>query len=125
MKLNINQVLQIEELCEKFSNRVINARVAYKFAKLSKSIINDIDFYREQYNLYINEFGQKDDNGNFVMSGNNIKIIHGLEEKCKQKFNELNSLEVELPEIKFSLDELESIDMTMKDMLVLDPFIEE
>ena len=125
MKLNINQVLQIEELCEKFSNRVINARVAYKFAKLSKSIINDIDFYREQYNLYINEFGQKDNNGNFVMSGNNIKIIPGLEEKCKQKFNELNSLEVELPEIKFSLDELESIDMTMKDILVLDPFIEE
>ena len=125
MKLNINQVLQIEELCEKFSNRVINARVAYKFAKLSKSIINDIDFYREQYNLYINEFGQKDNNGNFVMSGNNIKIIPGLEEKCKQKFNELNSLEVELPEIKFSLDELESIDMTMKDILILDPFIEE
>ena len=125
MKLNINQVLQIEELCEKFSNRVINARVAYKFAKLSKFIVNDIDFYREQYNLYINEFGQKDDNGNLVMSGNNIKIIPGLEEKCKQKFNELNSLEVELPEIKFSLDELESIDMTMKDMLVLDPFIEE
>lgn len=125
MKLNINQVLQIEELCEKFSNRVINARVAYKFAKLSKSIINDIDFYREQYALYINEFGQKDDNGNLVMSGNNIKIIPGLEEKCKQKFNELNFLEVELPELKFSLDELESIDMTMKDMLVLDPFIEE
>ena len=125
MKLNINQVLQIEELCEKFSNRVINARVAYKFAKLSKSIINDIDFYREQYALYVNEFGQKDDRGNLVMSGNNIKIVPGLEEKCKQKFNELNSLEVDLPEIKFSLNELESIDMTMKDILILDPFIEE
>ena len=87
MKLNINQVLQIEELCEKFSNRVINARVAYKFAKLSKSIINDIDFYREQYGLYVNEFGQKDDNGNLVMSGNNIKIVPGLEEKCKQNLN--------------------------------------
>lgn len=126
MKININNVLQIEELCNKFSNRVISARTAYKFAKLTKVVSEEANFYREQYILYLNEFGEKNENGNFSMDDKgNIKIIFGSEQKCKEKFEELNRFEVELPDIKFTLDELENLEMTAKDMLILDLFIEE
>ena len=125
MKININELVQIGNLCEKFSNRVVSARLAYKLAKLSKAISEDINFYQEKYIEYLDKFGERDDNGDFISNGGNIKIISGLEQECKEKFNELNSIEVEIPNIKFSLEELEQLNMTMKDILILDPFIEE
>ena len=125
MKININELVQIGNLCEKFSNRVVSARLAYKLAKLSKAISEDISFYQEKYIEYLEIFGEKDENGNFVSNKGNVKIISGLEQECKEKFNELNSIEVEIPNIKFSLDELEQLNMTMKDMLIFELFIEE
>ena len=125
MKININEVVQIGNLCEKFSNRVVGARLAYKLAKLSKAISGDINFYQEKYIEYLEMFGEKDENGNFVSNKGNVKIISGLEQECKEKFNELNSIEVEIPDIKFSLDELEQLNMTMKDMLIFELFIDD
>lgn len=125
MKININELVQIGNLCEKFSNRVVSARLAYKLAKLSKAISEDINFYQEKYIEYLEMFGERDENGDFVSNKGNIKIISGLEQECKEKFNELNSIEVEIPNIKFSLEELEQLNMTMKDMLVFDLFVDE
>lgn len=125
MKININELVQIGNLCEKFSNRVVSARLAYKLAKLSKAISEDINFYQEKYIEYLEMFGEKDEKGDFVSVSGNIKIISGLEQECKEKFNELNSIEVEIPNIKFSLEELEQLNMTMKDMLVFELFVEE
>lgn len=125
MKININELVQIGNLCEKFSNRVVSARLAYKLAKLSKAISEDINFYQEKYIEYLELFGERDENGDFVSNKGNIKIISGLEQECKEKFNELNSIEVEIPNIKFSLEELEQLNMTMKDMLVFDLFVDE
>lgn len=125
MKININELVQIGNLCEKFSNRVVSARLAYKLAKLSKAISEDINFYQEKYIEYLEMFGERDENGDFISNKGNIKIISGLEQECKEKFNELNSIEVEIPNIKFSLEELEQLNMTMKDMLVFDLFVDE
>ena len=125
MKININELVQIGNLCEKFSNRVVSARLAYKLAKLSKAISEDINFYQEKYIEYLEMFGDRDENGDFISNKGNIKIISGLEQECKEKFNELNSIEVEIPNIKFSLEELEQLNMTMKDMLVFDLFVDE
>lgn len=125
MKININELVQIGNLCEKFSNRVVSARLAYKLAKLSKAISEDINFYQEKYIEYLEKFGERDENGDFISNKGNIKIISGLEQECKEKFNELNSIEVEIPNIKFSLEELEQLNMTMKDMLVFDLFVDE
>ena len=125
MKININELVQIGNLCEKFSNRVVSARLAYKLAKLSKAISEDINFYQEKYIEYLEMFGERDENGDFVSNKGNIKIISGLEQECKETFNELNSIEVEIPNIKFSLEELEQLNMTMKDMLVFDLFVDE
>lgn len=126
MKININAAFQIEELCQKLANRVLPARIAYKFAKLLKTISIEAEFYRTQYSLYIEEYGERDENGNLIFTNDkSIKIIPSKLEECKNKFNELNQFEIELPTISFSLEELESLNITMNDILILDPFIEE
>jgi hypothetical protein len=50
-----------------------------------------------------------------------------IEEKTQEayaKLNELRELEVELPNIKFSVDEFEKIELSPVEMTVILPFIE-
>lgn len=120
----IKELFELQELCEKISNKVLPVKLAYKFAKIARFAEEEINFYRNQHTLYLNKYGEKDENGKFVFNlSNNIKIISGLEEECKDKFLELETMEIELPDIRFSLEELESVQLTIKDMIILDPFI--
>ena len=126
MKVKINVAIQIQELCEKFSNHVIKAKTAYKFAKLLKSASSEVDFYRAQYTLYIQKYSEKEENGNIkILENGNIKILPEMIEECKQKLEELENLEVDFPDVSFSLEELEELNMTMRDILILDAFITE
>ena len=109
MKININELVQIGNLCEKFSNRVVGARLAYKLAKLSKAISEDINFYQEKYIEYLDKFGERDDNGDFISNGtwtwdgdntatlvdedgNEVKATHGNDYKNEDDENRTNYL---------------------------------
>lgn len=120
----IKELFELQALCEKISNKVLPVKLAYKFAKIARFAEEEINFYRKQHALYLNKYGERDENGKFVFNlSNNIKIISGLEEECKDKFLELETMEIELPDIRFSLEELESVQLTIKDMIILDSFI--
>lgn len=126
MKININECVEIESLCNKLSNRVIKARTAYKLAKLLKAVSAELAFYRSQFTLYLNEYGEKDEHGDLiVLPDNSIKIISDKLEICKAKLKELDNLEIEILDIEFTIDELEELQVTMKDMSVLATFIKD
>ena len=103
----------------------ISAPLAYKIMKLIKSTQNDCDFYQEKFNAILTEYGEKDDNGQLIQENNGIKIQDGKMEECTSKVNELNNTEIELPKIKFTLEELKPYNFSVIDMAKIDEFIQE
>ena len=84
------------------------------------------DFYNTRRNAIINEYAMRDENGQIVVYDDGT--IRLVEEKIKEANNailELNNVEVDVPNIKFSLAELEEIKLSVADMFALDEFIEE
>lgn len=103
----------------------ISAPLAYKIMKLMKNTQNDCDFYQEKFNAILTEYGEKDDNGQLIQENNGIKIQDGKMEECTSKVNELNNTEIELPKIKFTLEELEPYNFSVIDMAKIDELIQE
>lgn len=103
----------------------ISAPLAYKIMKLMKNTQNDCDFYQEKFNAILTEYGEKDDNGQLIQENNGIKIQDGKMEECTSKVNELNNTEIELPKIKFTLEELKPYNFSVIDMAKIDELIQE
>lgn len=103
----------------------ISAPLAYKIMKLMKNTQNDCDFYQEKFNAILTEYGEKDDNGQLIQENNGIKIQDGKMEECTSKVNELNNTEIELPKIKFTLEELRPYNFSVIDMAKIDELIQE
>lgn len=103
----------------------ISASLAYKIMKLMKNTQNDCDFYQEKFNAILTEYGEKDNNGQLIQENNGIKIQDGKMEECTSKVNELNNTEIELPKIKFTLEELKPYNFSVIDMAKIDELIQE
>ena len=103
----------------------ISAPLAYKIMKLMKNTQNDCDFYQEKFNAILTEYGEKDDNGQLIQENNGIKIQDGKMEECTSKVNELNNTEIELPKIKFTLEELKPYNFSVIDIAKIGEFIQE
>ena len=103
----------------------ISAPLAYKIMKLIKNTQNDCDFYQEKFNAILNEYGEKDEDGQLIQADGGVKIQDGKMEECTSKVNELNNTEVELPKIRFTLKELEPYNFSVIDMVKIDELIQE
>ena len=82
--------------------------------------------YQKKFREIVEEYGVKE-NGQYKMSpdGQSIIIIPGKEEECNEKLAELRNLEVDIKDIKFSIDELEGIDVSIAELSCLMSLIED
>ena len=102
-------------------------KTAYKLSKLSKAIEDEVAFYREKMQELIDEYGQKDEDGNlvFIDNGQGIALKPETQAECHAKIAELEALDVELPDIKFSVDEFADTTLSLEELQPILPFIEE
>lgn len=101
--------------------------VAYKLMKLLKSLEEDVTFYRTKMSEIIDEYAEKDPNGQALQSQHGGVIIqNGKADECNAKIKELEEMEVEdNSNIKFALEELSAINFSINEMLSLECYIEQ
>ena len=123
----MNQVVEFQKFYEDIKNMKFPLKTAYKLNKLITQVNNEISFYQQKFSEIINEFGKRDENGEFVYSqdGSSIEIIVGRQSECQEKVNELQNLEAEIQDIFFTIDELDGLNLTLYEMNCLLPFIKE
>lgn len=100
-------------------------RLSYKFTVILDKIDCEYNFFISEMRKIINKYGLKDENGELVQENGNIKINPdslGLAEKALQ---ELHETEITLPDVSFTLDELETLNIKPADLRALLPFIKE
>ena len=96
--------------------------IAYKLMKLLKGLEEDVNFYRTKMSEIIDEYAEKDPNGQALQSQNGGVIIqNGKVDECNAKIKELEEMPVEdNGDIKFALDELAPINFSINEMLSLE-----
>ena len=101
--------------------------IAYKLMKLLKGLEEDVNFYRTKMSEIIDEYAEKDPNGQALQSHNGGVIIqNGKVDECNAKIKELEEMPVEdNGDIKFALDELAPINFSINEMLSLECYIEQ
>ena len=127
MKIKMIKVLDLRDLYEKIKTQSLPITTTYKISKLFTAINSEIEFYQTQLNSIIQEYGKKDENGQFLMTEDKqgVQVEQDKIAEAQSKIVELHNLEVDLPDIKFNLPELEKIELSVEEFNNLLPFIED
>ena len=123
--MNIITLLNIRQIFAQIAQMKISSKLAYKIMKFCKSIEIEEEFYDNKRMEIIRIYSEKDETGNPIVNADGTaKIIAEKMQEANRALRELNSMEVEIPNIRFSLAELEEVKLSVADMYALDALIE-
>ena len=128
MTITMINVLKLNGFYNSIKNKKLPFQVAYKFSKIIRLIQGDVDFFEKEMDKLLNEYGKRDETGQFIFTEDNKGIVIQEEyiDKCNEKMNELYHLPITIEgDISFTVEELDFLDMTPQEISILMPFIRE
>lgn len=123
--MKIYNLLKFQEIYQILNDIQFPINTTYKISRIKKYAEEELQFYFQQLQKIIEEYGEKDENGKYILSDeqSSIKIQPTKISECTVKLHELEQLEIPDIDIKLSIDELNNINMTPSDFESLLPFI--
>ena len=127
MQVKMQDIVNFSSFYNTVKDQKLSIKTAYKLAQLARAIENELPFYREKLQQIIQDFALLDDNGQPVPTddGDGVKLRAGFQQECYAAMNDLQSVEVDLPDIKFTIDDFASVELTVTEMNVILPFLVE
>lgn len=125
--MTLSSILSFPNFYNKIRSISLPFKTVHKLAKLSKAVEEEIGFYREKMTELLEQYALKDDNGNYVYINDerDIAIVPDKIVECQSKIRELDTMEIELPNIIFSADEFENTTLSIDELQPILPFIED
>lgn len=123
--MTIENAYRARAALNKISHSAMPAKTAYKISKLSNFLKDDANFYTERLSQIIEQYGEKDENGEPVISGNGYKIQEDKTDECAAAIKELSGIEATTPDTKIYLSELDNVELSPDDIATIYDFIEE
>lgn len=127
MKLKMKEITNFTTFYEAVKDSKLSVRTAYRLTKLTKAIESELGFYRENLQAIINQYAQLDEEGKAIPTedGSGVKLRPETEADCYEAIYELQDIEVELPDIKFTFADFENTQLTMAEINSAINFFEE
>jgi len=127
MQMQMSSVLSAQGAIQKLQSKPMPLKITYNLTKLYKALSSEADFYNEKLNEIVQEYGERDEEGNLkpTADGRGVQIQKERLEEAQSKLNELYTIEVTLPDIKLSVDTLGDVELTLEETNALMPFFEE
>ena len=123
------EILELEGLLQKLTQKKLPIRTLYKVDKLIKLVGKEKDFYQTQFQALVDTYAERDENGNYLYTDNSaeaVKIIPDKIAECQSKMNELVNIEItDVPDISFTFEELDSLTLSYAEARPLMNFIKE
>lgn len=123
------EILELEGLLQKLTQKELPIRTLYKVDKLIKLVGKEKDFYQTQFQTLVDTYAERDENGNYLYtdeSAEAVKIIPDKIAECQSKMNELVNIEItDVPDISFTFEELDSLTLSYAEARPLMNFIKE
>lgn len=121
--VQMSDVLGARSLFTKINSQNLPIKTAYKLTKIFDAIEKELNFYSSSLTKITDKFAMKDENGDFVIEGDGIRINPEYMTECQEKINELNNLSLTLETPFLTLDELEHLEISLTEMKLLSKFI--
>lgn len=124
--MKMYEILELQNLYNSIKDIKLPLKTTYKFTRLMRRAEEELSFYQEKFSEIVGEYGVKE-NGQYKLTpdGQSIAIIPGKEVECNTKLTELRNLDVLIDGIKFSIEELEGIDVSISELSCLMSLIED
>ncbi len=122
--MKIGQLLKVKGVFTPFIRMRLSPRLSYKLLKFIKAIEFEEDFFNAKFREIVQECAKKDEQGKFITDDNG-NIALEKSDKFKAAVEELNDIDVTAPDIKFTLDELQDLTLSVLDIAVIEDFIQE
>lgn len=124
MICSTERLKELSKIIDKIKEKTFDINTQYKFIKISKVIREEEELINEQQFLLLKQYAEKNEDGQFIVNKDGgFKIKEECVEECGLKIMEINNRQITLPDIYFSLDELEPLGLTFGELELLEPFI--
>lgn len=123
--MKIKQLIEAKRVIMPLVQEKLSPRLSYKLMKFIKEIEVEEDFYNKKLNELVDKYGERDDNDKLVYTDNGVKIREDKMPDCNAELQEIGDVDVDAPSITFTLDELDSVKLSVSDMFFLQDFIVE
>lgn len=124
MICSTERLKELSKIIDKIKEKTFDINTQYKFIKISKVIREEEELVNEQQFLLLKQYAEKNEDGQFIVNKDGgFKIKEECVEECGLKIIEINNRQITLPDIYFSLDELEPLGLTLGELELLEPFI--
>lgn len=127
MQIKMAKVLNLNPIYQKIKAQVIPVKTAYKFSKLFSVLDKEAHFYSEELNKLIMEYAERDETGapKMIDNGTGVQLQKEYIKLVQEKCNELWNLDVDVPDVNFTLEELDKLELSIEEFDLLFPFITE
>ena len=132
MKIKLLELKGIETGLQKLIDKELNIRVAYRIGKLLKVVTDETASLEDSRNKLIQKYGetieatdasQVEGQPPFPQGQQRIQVKPENQQKFYNELSELLQEEVEISFEQISLNDLEGVILSPKDMFLLDPVI--
>lgn len=125
--MKINQIESLYEALKEWMDKEISFSLAYKMMVISSAIDKEYQFYITKMRSIIQKYALKDEQGELVVENNQIKVDPNYISAAEKELEELGEIEVTLPDIKITYQELESTDLKISpaQLYALTPILSE
>lgn len=113
----------LNEIFTKLGQLHFDIETQYKLLKLKNSLKEEEEIYNEQVSS-LREYCEQDEQGNIIQNDNGgYKIKQDKIQECQALLDKINNLQIQIPDIYFTLDELKPLNLTFNELDVLMPFV--
>lgn len=126
INITVKELVDSSETMKKLSQKSLKGKTAYYIARLLREIDKELTLFNETRGDLIKKYGEKDENGELKIDENgNCKFGPDTIEQFYSEMNDILNNGIELNANKINLKDLEELDFTPTEMIILEPFIEE
>ena len=123
--MKIKNLLTARNVIFQHKDDKIPSSLAYKLMKFLKASDSDEAFYNEKLKSLIEEYSVREADGKIKTVNGSFAIQPSKVDVFNKEAEELRNTEVDIPQVKFSIKELEPIRLSITDIYSLDEFITE
>ena len=126
MKITYSEALSFRSFYSKIKDNKFPLRTGYRLNCIAKAIDNQFLFYQEQLAAILNEFAEKDAQGNIARDNDgNFKVPPEKIADCNMKLNDLLLFEIDIEAKPLNISELEALELEMDEIQGIMAFITE
>ena len=123
MIIQRNTLPILSDIFSRISDIKFNINTQYKLLKIKKVIDEEAELYNKQIER-LRDFCVRDENGNFIKNKKGgFEVQLDKIEECNEIIEQINSIQIQVPDMYFQLEELEPLQLTFKELEAFDPFI--